>query len=271
MLAPRTAEHRRGAAEQHAAAFTVLARLRGYPTRIAVGYLLTGRPEADGALRVTTATAHAWPEVEFEGIGWVPFEPTDTRNLRAEAPARPVSPGGERADAPTTTTLSALVVRELARGTPGSRLYRARDVAIVAASAVAGTMALAAGLVLTEKWRRRLRRRSGLPAARVAGAWREVRDRLRERGVAVTPASTPAEVAERASSLGEVATPVGRLAPIVTASAFSAAGPGEDDARRAWDLEAEVRRMLVSGIPLRRRVAAAVDPRPLLPPRAGRP
>jgi transglutaminase-like putative cysteine protease len=271
MLVPHTAADQRGAAEQHAAAFAVLARLLGFPTRIAVGYLLTGRPAADGSLRVTTATAHAWPEVKFQGLGWVPFEPTDTRDLRGDAPPRSPLPGGESAVAPRTTTLPPLVLPEIAPGgVPAGPLSRAVDIAIGVAVVVAGAMVLSAGLVLAEKARRRLRRRSGLPAARVAGAWREVRDRLRERGVAVTPSSTPAEVAVRASSLGEVAAVVGRLAPIVTASTFSAAGPGEDAAHRAWELEAEVRRVLVAGVPLRRRAVAALDPRPLLRPRSAR-
>src|SRR5258706_1067535 len=53
----------------------VLARLIGTPSRIAIGYT-AGQQHAKGTWVVTTADAHAWPELYFSGAGWLRFEPT---------------------------------------------------------------------------------------------------------------------------------------------------------------------------------------------------
>src|SRR5690606_21104862 len=45
------------------------------PSRIGVGFLPGERAE-DGTYVVTGRLAHAWPELYFEGHGWVRFEPT---------------------------------------------------------------------------------------------------------------------------------------------------------------------------------------------------
>src|SRR4029453_19354985 len=57
-------QEREGYAEQFASAFALLARERGFATRVVVGYLLPP-PEADGSYRITEAQAHAWPEVNL--------------------------------------------------------------------------------------------------------------------------------------------------------------------------------------------------------------
>ena len=65
----------RGDCEQFAPAFAVLARLLGIPSRVAIGF--TGGTSAGHRLwQVTSADAHAWPELYFPGTGWVRFEPT---------------------------------------------------------------------------------------------------------------------------------------------------------------------------------------------------
>jgi transglutaminase-like putative cysteine protease len=66
---------RRGFCEQFAFAMAVLARLEGIPSRIAIGYT-SGTPEGHDRWQVTTADAHAWPELYFSGLGWLRFEPT---------------------------------------------------------------------------------------------------------------------------------------------------------------------------------------------------
>ena len=53
----------------------MLARLAGIPSRIAVGYT-GGSAGPHGSWQVTTADAHAWPELYFPGQGWLRFEPT---------------------------------------------------------------------------------------------------------------------------------------------------------------------------------------------------
>jgi hypothetical protein len=71
-------ERRRGYCEQFAGTFAALARAIGLPSRVAVGFT-PGEQAADGRYHVQFKHAHAWPEIYFEGIGWVPFEPTPGR------------------------------------------------------------------------------------------------------------------------------------------------------------------------------------------------
>jgi hypothetical protein len=66
-----------GYCQQYAAAYAVLARLAGLPARVAVGFS-TGTPIGPHAWQVLGLDAHAWPEVWFPSVGWVPFEPTPT-------------------------------------------------------------------------------------------------------------------------------------------------------------------------------------------------
>ncbi|MGN6794837.1 MAG: transglutaminase TgpA family protein [Streptosporangiaceae bacterium] len=66
---------RQGFCQQFAFAMAVLARLIGIPSRVAIGFT-AGHERADGTWVVTTADAHAWPELYFSGAGWLRFEPT---------------------------------------------------------------------------------------------------------------------------------------------------------------------------------------------------
>ena len=68
-------ESKTGYCQQFATAFAVLARSLGYPTRVVVGFL-PGERSTQGRYLVRGTDAHAWPEVYFEGYGWIAFEPT---------------------------------------------------------------------------------------------------------------------------------------------------------------------------------------------------
>lgn len=63
-----------------ASAFAMMARELGMASRIVVGYLpgtdTTASFQGDSVYSVSSAQLHAWPEVYFQGIGWIPFEPT---------------------------------------------------------------------------------------------------------------------------------------------------------------------------------------------------
>lgn len=66
---------RRGYCVQFSAAMTTMARMEGIPARIGVGFT-AGEPNDAGGYDVTMQRSHAWPELYFEGAGWVRFEPT---------------------------------------------------------------------------------------------------------------------------------------------------------------------------------------------------
>ncbi|MGH9096564.1 MAG: transglutaminase domain-containing protein, partial [Acidimicrobiales bacterium] len=67
-----------GYCQQFSAAFALLARIDGLPTRVAVG-TTPGQLIRGDTYQVTTADIHSWPEVLFAGLGWVRFEPTPGR------------------------------------------------------------------------------------------------------------------------------------------------------------------------------------------------
>ncbi len=64
-----------GYCQHFAGAAALLLRLQGVPVRVVTGFA-TGQSMGGGRYRVTDADAHAWIEVYFAGVGWVPFNPT---------------------------------------------------------------------------------------------------------------------------------------------------------------------------------------------------
>ena len=76
-------ETKAGYCVHFASTMAVLARDAGIPARISIGYT-QGTPtqeRVNGVQRVEVDShdLHSWPELYFEGIGWVPFEPTPGR------------------------------------------------------------------------------------------------------------------------------------------------------------------------------------------------
>jgi hypothetical protein len=68
---------KKGYCQQFSFAMAVLARLLGIPARVAYGFT-SGTQDTAGSWVVTTHDAHAWPELYFQGYGWLRFEPTPT-------------------------------------------------------------------------------------------------------------------------------------------------------------------------------------------------
>ena len=112
---------RAGFCQQFASTYALMARSIGLASRVAVGFTPgdpldpSRRPEAGSDLRgapvadfvVRGRHAHAWPEVYFDKVGWVPFEPTPGRGNPQAVDYTGVAP--EQATAPVeqaaTTTL----------------------------------------------------------------------------------------------------------------------------------------------------------------------
>jgi transglutaminase-like putative cysteine protease len=68
-------ETRRGYCVQFATAMIMMARAQGIPARMAIGFL-PGEPVGTDKYIVKASDAHAWPELFFQGYGWLRFEPT---------------------------------------------------------------------------------------------------------------------------------------------------------------------------------------------------
>ena len=104
-------DRRTGYCEQFSSTFALFARLIGIPSRVAIGFT-PGEQSPIGTsnvqlFNVRSQHAHAWPEVWFDGIGWVLFEPTPGRGAPS-ADYTNVPPAQDdsipTAPAPTTTT-----------------------------------------------------------------------------------------------------------------------------------------------------------------------
>lgn len=267
-----------GGGEQHAAAFAVLARFLGMPTRIAVGYLLPAARH--GIMTVSSADAYAWPQVYFTGFGWVDFDPTDVSALThppaaASDPAAAPPPAATRITPPTVAPARPSA-GPLAAAHPAGH---GPPTAVVAGLLAALLVAAAGANVTAKQVRRRRRRLRGGPSRRVAAAWLEATDRLTEAGTRVPPALTAQEFAAAAATadpatgagraLRRAAPTLGELA-VLTGYALFAPDPSRpSDAARAWRLEQRLRTELYP----RRRTALRLLHRlkPLRPHRSRRP
>lgn len=65
-----------GWCEQVASSLVVLARANGIPARLVTGYVPGELDRVTGTYVVRERDAHAWTEVWFPEVGWVPFDPT---------------------------------------------------------------------------------------------------------------------------------------------------------------------------------------------------
>ncbi len=65
-----------GWCEQIASSLVVLARANGIPARLVTGYVPEDHDPVTGLFTVRQRDAHAWAEVWFPEVGWVPFDPT---------------------------------------------------------------------------------------------------------------------------------------------------------------------------------------------------
>ena len=96
-----------GYCQHFSGAMALMLRMNGIPARIAAGFSPGTFDTNTGEYRVRDYDAHSWVEVWFQGIGWVPFDPTPI--------AAPARAQGDDAAA------------SAARGGPGDRVIR-RDI-----------------------------------------------------------------------------------------------------------------------------------------------
>lgn len=80
-------ESKVGWCEQIASSLVVMLREVGVPTRLATGFAPGQRDGASGRFIVRERDAHAWAEVWFPDVGWVPFDPTAEVPLSGDAAA----------------------------------------------------------------------------------------------------------------------------------------------------------------------------------------
>ena len=262
--------NRRGTAEQYASAFAVLALSLGYEARVAVGFRSNQFDPRTSTYTVRSTDAHAWPEVHFEGVGWVPFEPSPLE--QSAAPDRETRPR----DLPVEAAVRDEVADQAQPRPPGEQRgpdagedgrSSAQTVMLLVGALVLPLLVTAQVAVVVAKARRRWRRRSSpTPAGRVVGAWQESVDRLRERRLRVTPTMTSAEVVTSVTdSLGPSAPRALRsLAVVLDSTLFGHGSVGPQAADAAWSWADEVTAGLRYGLSPWARLRLLLSPSPLL-------
>ena len=284
-------EDRRGYCEQFAASFAAMARTLGIPSRVAVGFTEGERSPANPEFfTVRGADAHAWPEIYFPSLGWVPFEPTPGR----------ITPGGEAwttlAEAPeeveeeTTATSQPPSVTDpslpegledelfpeldgdgggMTGGDGGVSLPAPVRWALAVIGAAAAWVLLVSSLVRLRRARRR--RRATGPSARVLVAWTEVVEAMARRGRAPRIDETDIEYAARVGlAAPATAERVAELALLATEARYGGVEVAEERAQQAVQLAHEVVRATERRMPWWRRLLHRADPRVLLPARPRR-
>lgn len=276
---------RQGYCQQFAFAMAVLARLVGIPSRIAIGYT-AGTKRRNGVWAVTTADAHAWPELYFQNVGWLRFEPTPggaDGQATAVVPGYAL-PGASRGQA--APTASPTVAPSLATGSanPGSNiishLTKQNDGGQLSAPvrgggyltvwlallALLGVAAAGPGTARVLRRRRRWRRARG-DTALADAAWQELRDSLDDFGFAQRPSDSPRALAGRLQTILDPDERTRRSLEHVTSvieRARYAPAPTPADGLRA-DVT-RIRRSLAAHVSLSRRWRARLAPPSTLTP-----
>ncbi len=251
---------RAGFCQQFAQAMADLARLAGIPSRVAVGFT-GGTRQRDGSWLVTTSDYHAWPELYFDGLGWLRFEPTPGGSIGQGTAVQPsyASPktAAQQAGPGPSTAPAGSLPRSSASSNPGgsSKLKHPDGSGGGPVSAAAGRqhgsvlpvvltvlilLALACAAPAASRWvigRRRWHAARG-DARQAHAAWRELRACLADYGLGARASESPRAVATRISAAGSLDEPA--------AAALRRIASAEEQAsyatvpQRAGDLRADV-------------------------------
>jgi transglutaminase-like putative cysteine protease len=279
LFGPRNAAGQRGTSEQFAAAFAVLARALGLPTRIAVGFAVKV-----GDNQVRGGDAVAWPQVLFNGLDWIDFDPLPDPGTQARPVEEDYRPKADPSDPPPqevpppSASASPRPSKSPEAAAPPDGTDPTRLVLAVTGG-VAGAAVLA-WIVTVPLLRRALRRRrlgATDPAGQITGAWLEVLDGLRMAGRPALPNLAATEVVGYAASAASArahaanrravrppAPPIDDLALFANTVAFGPAHAATaEQARRATAQAVAYVGELRARRPWWRRLLWTVDPRPL--------
>jgi hypothetical protein len=229
--------------EQYAVAMALLAREVGIPARVVMGFYPDEDKAGEARFDATGDNVHAWVEVNFDGVGWLTFNPTppedkvpNDQNTKPRVDPKPQvlqppPPPQEPVDLPPTLpddrkgddeTLNIL-------GILGAILA-------IGGITLAVLALLASPFILIGAWKaakRRSRRQAERAADRISGGWDELADRAVDYGARIAPGGTRTEEAATVAStltLPQVTT----LAQRADAEVFGPSEPSAEDVDAFW-------------------------------------
>jgi transglutaminase-like putative cysteine protease len=275
----RFLEVRKGYCVHFASAFALMARSLGMPTRIVVGYLpgtsTGGAIDGQRVFSVASSQLHAWPEVYFEGIGWVGFDPTKGLGEPTSfSPSSSLATGGttsspttdepaDQAASPTPTptpSASSSATGGSASADHGGGLGGGIPLGVLAV----GVLLLLCIPAVTGVLRRRAQRAEAV-AGRAEAAWALVQDTAVDLGIDVPASETPRAFGARLVA-GHDVDPVAMdvLVSAIERSAYAPVRQARLGERILADEAVAVRAALRASAPSWRRALAAVLPRSLV-------
>lgn len=188
-------ETQEGYCEQFAGAMAAMSRLVGIPSRIGIGFN-PGEQDSDGVFQVSARNMHAWPELYFDDLGWVAFEPTPGQAGVGEPEPAPVEPSPEPASPQTPPPSVDEPEPEIPAGAdegPPAPLKTTLGV-LVALALLGAAAGVPRGLRVWQRNQRLDPSRTGRDAA--LAAWAELRATASDLGME-WPDGSPRYVAER--------------------------------------------------------------------------
>lgn len=288
---------KKGYCQQFSFAMATLARLLGIPSRVAYGFT-AGSPAGGGSWQVTTHDAHSWPELYFQGFGWLRFEPTpggqagqgtatapsytqQAASVFAPHPEKSSPASGPAASAnPGLAGISAALRQklELEFGNHSGEIITAHqdsltawDVFLLSLLSLLGLLVLvsaapacARALIRRRRWRAGER---GGDAGLAHVAWRELRDDLVDYRAGYQPSESPRALAARVSASLELTGPaVAALRRITMASERARYSDRPQPGAGLRADSAVVRRAIAAAAPRRTRWVARLVPSSVLTP-----
>lgn len=259
--------------EQYAVAMALLAGELGIPARVVMGFYPAEEQQGAAEFTATGDNIHAWVEINFEGFGWVTFDPTppedqvpNDQNTKPRADPKPQvlqppPPPQEPVDLPPTL--------------PDDRESEDESLNI---AGIIGAILLIGGIslgilalllspfIIIGAWkasRRRSRRAAALTADRIAGGWDELTDRAVDYGARLTPGATRGEEAVLVSDSLSVPA-VTTLATRADAEVFGPSEPTQEDVDAFWNEVDEIVVALGSEVGFFKRMKARLSLRSLL-------
>ncbi len=249
----------------------LLARAAGLPARVVVGFRAGDR--TGDVRQVQPVDGLAWAEVNFDGLGWLAYDPTPTPGDQPPPPELPeedAKDDGSESDRDAGAGPNPLDDDDEPRPADGqskSDLQRTMLTVVATVGVLVGVLAAAATAVLYRRRSRRRRRETEAdPAQRVLGAWRQCLDDLQDLGVRPALSSSAGDCVELAVNVlgppGEEE--AGPLAVLLNEALFGGAiDPGRADL--AWRRADRLAVLAAERRSRWQRITRALDVRVLLP------